>query len=236
MENFSAQKIYLNDFQLKATKAHFEILMKWKEVHNLTSLTTSEDMYWNHYVDCFKGLQALDRMYPPQNSPLPLGEGAQRAGEGTVLQHAPPTLPSPSNGEGNPGLPSVIYDLGSGAGFPGLLAAVWWPDKEIILVESSQKKCSFLRIASKHMGLHRVKILGQRTESLRNVEFAITRAAFSDENWDQIKPCLTPAGRVAFWLSGKQAKIKPGWVLDKEEYYELEPGHQREIAVFHVEH
>ncbi len=211
MENFSAQKIYLNDSQLKATKAHFEILMKWKDVHNLTSLTTFEDMYWNHYVDCFKGLQALDRMYPPQNSPLPLGEG-------------------------NPGLPSVIHDLGSGAGFPGLLAAVWWPDKEIILVESSQKKCSFLRIASKHMGLHRVKVLGQRTETLRDVEFAITRAAFSDENWNQIKPCLTSTGRVAFWLSGKQAKIKPGWVLDKEEYYELEPGHQREIAVFHVEH
>jgi 16S rRNA (guanine527-N7)-methyltransferase len=216
VENFSAQKIYLNDFQLKATKAHFEILMKWKDVHNLTSLTSFEDMYWSHYVDCFQGLQALDRMYPSSALTRPAG----------TLSHK----------EREIALPATIYDLGSGAGFPGLLAAVWWPDKEIVLVESSKKKCSFLSIACQYMGLNRVKVLGQRTESLKNIEFAITRAAFSEDNWDQIKPCLAPEGRVAFWLSGKQSKIKPGWVLDKEEYYELEPGHQREIAVFHVKH
>ena len=34
----------------------------------------------------------------------------------------------------------TLYDLGSGAGFPGLVLAIMRPDMEISLIESDQKK------------------------------------------------------------------------------------------------
>lgn len=43
----------------------------------------------------------------------------------------------------------TLMDLGSGAGFPGLILAIARPDLEIHLVESDQKKCAFLKTVSR---------------------------------------------------------------------------------------
>lgn len=43
----------------------------------------------------------------------------------------------------------TLFDLGSGAGFPGLVLAIQNPDIEVHLVESDQKKCSFLKAVSR---------------------------------------------------------------------------------------
>lgn len=43
----------------------------------------------------------------------------------------------------------TLYDLGSGAGFPGLVLAIVKPDLAVTLVESDQKKCSFLSTVSR---------------------------------------------------------------------------------------
>ncbi|AGH96862.1 rRNA small subunit methyltransferase, glucose inhibited division protein GidB [Micavibrio aeruginosavorus EPB] len=43
----------------------------------------------------------------------------------------------------------TLYDLGSGAGFPGLVLAIARPDLAVTLVESDQKKCSFLSTVSR---------------------------------------------------------------------------------------
>ncbi|MCI5061070.1 MAG: 16S rRNA (guanine(527)-N(7))-methyltransferase RsmG [Alphaproteobacteria bacterium] len=42
-----------------------------------------------------------------------------------------------------------LFDLGSGAGFPGLVLAMMRPDISVHLIESDQKKCSFLRSVSR---------------------------------------------------------------------------------------
>ncbi|MBL4819273.1 MAG: class I SAM-dependent methyltransferase [Deltaproteobacteria bacterium] len=202
MENFLSPKINLNEKQMKATNAHLNLLLKWKKVHNLTSLIDLEDLYKFHYLDCFLGLKTLESLVE---------------------------------------VPGTIFDLGSGPGFPGLLAAVYWPDKEVNLVESSSKKCSFLKLACSEMNLHRTNVLGQRAEALRGINFAITRATFSEKTRYMMKACLAPKGKVACWVSEQQAtefkqdsQKKAEWVLEKEGYYELEPGHRRGIMVFHV--
>ncbi len=43
----------------------------------------------------------------------------------------------------------VLFDLGSGAGFPGLVLAISRPEIEVHLFESDQKKCSFLGTVSR---------------------------------------------------------------------------------------
>jgi len=38
----------------------------------------------------------------------------------------------------------TVFDFGSGGGFPGMVLAIMRPDIDFSLVESDQKKCSFL--------------------------------------------------------------------------------------------
>ncbi len=42
-----------------------------------------------------------------------------------------------------------VADLGSGAGFPGLVLAVMRPDLEIHLIESDERKCQFMKNVSR---------------------------------------------------------------------------------------
>jgi 16S rRNA (guanine527-N7)-methyltransferase len=58
-----------------------------------------------------------------------------------------------------------IADLGSGAGFPGLVLAAALPQAEVALVESSTKKCAFLTRAARTMGLTNVEAVPSRAES-----------------------------------------------------------------------
>ncbi len=46
----------------------------------------------------------------------------------------------------------TLYDLGSGAGFPGLIIAILRPDLDVHLIESDQRKCSFLKTVSRETG------------------------------------------------------------------------------------
>jgi len=57
-----------------------------------------------------------------------------------------------------------IADLGSGAGFPGLVLAVALPEARVSLVESSTKKCAFLERAAEAMGLENVEAIASRAE------------------------------------------------------------------------
>jgi len=56
-------------------------------------------------------------------------------------------------------------DFGSGAGFPGLVVAAMQPDREVVLVESDQRKAAFLMNAAHKMGVA-PRVESQRIESL----------------------------------------------------------------------
>jgi len=69
-----------------------------------------------------------------------------------------------------------IFDFGSGAGFPGLILAIMG-HKNITLVESDQKKCTFLREVAR-LSETDVSILHSRIENLefRKVDLVLSRA------------------------------------------------------------
>lgn len=58
-------------------------------------------------------------------------------------------------------------DIGSGGGFPGIIMAILGkavqPDAEFILIESDQRKATFLRTAARELGLS-VNVLAKRIE------------------------------------------------------------------------
>ena len=69
-------------------------------------------------------------------------------------------------------------DLGSGAGFPGLVIAaiaVNAGTPQVTLVESDGRKCAFLRTAARELGL-RVTVLDQRVEAAEPLAAAVVSA------------------------------------------------------------
>ena len=57
-----------------------------------------------------------------------------------------------------------ICDLGSGAGFPGLVLAICFPNTKMTLIESNVKKCYFLNTVKEKLNLNNVNIINTRVE------------------------------------------------------------------------
>lgn len=58
-----------------------------------------------------------------------------------------------------------IADLGSGAGFPGLVLAAALPAARVALVEANRRKAGFLERAAEEMGLANVEVVTERAEA-----------------------------------------------------------------------
>lgn len=57
-----------------------------------------------------------------------------------------------------PGPGEIWVDIGSGAGFPGLVLKIWEPEQSVLLVESSAKRCVFLEEASRALRLDAIPV------------------------------------------------------------------------------
>jgi len=55
-------------------------------------------------------------------------------------------------------------DLGSGAGFPGVPIAIYAPDAQVTLIESNNKKATFLRELTRALGLAGISVFAGRAE------------------------------------------------------------------------
>lgn len=68
-------------------------------------------------------------------------------------------------------------DIGSGAGFPGLIIAMLRPDVHVTLVESRAKKCNFLQAVAEDCAItDRVSIHAERIEALPQRQFDVISA------------------------------------------------------------
>lgn len=69
-------------------------------------------------------------------------------------------------------------DLGTGAGFPGLVIAAIRPDCEVIMVESRKRRIEWLERVCSALGLAQARVLGMRLEAVptRQVDVISARA------------------------------------------------------------
>jgi 16S rRNA (guanine527-N7)-methyltransferase len=103
--------------------------------------------------------------------------------------------------------PGAVADVGSGAGFPGLVVAVARPDCDVALIESHRRKAVFLREASR--SLPNVRVLAHRAEEvLGRFDWLVSRAV----SYDDLAPSLRLGRRVAL-LSGAE-EPPPCWGFD----------------------
>ena len=60
--------------------------------------------------------------------------------------------------------PKRLIDVGTGAGFPGLVLKLVWPSTQVTLVESVHKKAEFCSHIIHRLGLEQVTVLSERAE------------------------------------------------------------------------
>ncbi len=128
-----------------------------------------------------------------------------------------------------PLLPSGrMIDVGSGAGFPGLPIAVADPDRDIVLLDSSQKKSAFLRHAVTEMQLNNVSVETIRVEAFkpaRAFDIVISRAFSSLEEFVRLAGHLCASGGRLLSMKG---------ILNDEELDQLPPGTVDKIVALSV--
>ena len=99
-----------------------------------------------------------------------------------------------------------LLDVGSGAGLPGIPAAVARPDLAVTVLDASQKKCGFMQQAVIELKLQNVRVMHGRVEDFRDANgyAAIVSRAFSDLGGfvRLTRHLLQPGGR---WLAMKGA-------------------------------
>ncbi len=59
----------------------------------------------------------------------------------------------------------TLLDIGSGAGFPGLVLAIAFPNLNITLLEPTLKRCNFLNAVINKLGLKNVNVINDRAEN-----------------------------------------------------------------------
>ena len=105
-------------------------------------------------------------------------------------------------------LPQTAIDLGSGAGFPGVPFALLAPDVQVTLIESQQKKATFLKELVHALGLSNVKVFAGRAEGYsERADLVMLRAV---EKFEQALPMAVrltkEGGRIALMIGSGQVE------------------------------
>lgn len=207
---------------------HYELMQRWNKTHNLTRITSPQEAAIKHYGDSLLGMRL-------------------------ALAHMPTDLSTTNQPANQP----VWADAGTGAGFPGMIAALAYPEQTFHLVEPAQKRASFLQLALGSLNVKNVtvypKTIQEYLQILPNAHIqthirptiAISRATFSeDERIAVLKQLFhnhIHAG--AFWLGPEiserqwQKEIQSiflGLATSSWHPYSLGKQGERAVGLFHV--
>ncbi len=101
-------------------------------------------------------------------------------------------------------LPKVknILDIGTGAGFPGMILAFALPDTQVILCEPLQKRASFLQFIKADLKLENVTVANCRVEELapQPIELVTSRAVTDTKMLMQLsQPFISEGSKLLFY-------------------------------------
>lgn len=109
---------------------------------------------------------------------------------------------------------SRVIDIGSGAGFPGMVLAIMEPKCQVTLLESDLRKSEFLQMVVDELQLRNVQVLRERAEAAGHAprmrasyDLATSRAvASAPVLLEYALPFLKVGGRLLMWKSSNYQK------------------------------
>ena len=103
------------------------------------------------------------------------------------------------------------YDLGSGAGLPGVVIAIAVPALHMGLVESRRRRASFLELVADELGLTNVDVVASPVGALtERVDVCFARAfAPMPAAWSAAERLLASEGRLVFFAGERTSTQAP---------------------------
>ena len=177
----NTQRLTTNDLQYIST--YIDILRRWNARINLTAISKEEEIVTRHFGE---SIFAARQLFPARTN---------------VVADAParPAVRSSAS--------TRVIDIGSGAGFPGLPIKIWAPHINLTLIESNQKKATFLREVTRSLTLTNINVFAGRAEAYPNslADVVTLRAV---EHFETILPIaarlVAPEGRLALLIGKAQ--------------------------------
>jgi 16S rRNA (guanine527-N7)-methyltransferase len=115
-----------------------------------------------------------------------------------------------------------LVDIGSGAGFPGLVLAAARPDWQVTLVEAQERKWAFLQAAARRAGLS-CRCLNVRVAALLPPGFpdayevvTVRALRLPPPVLAALAERLAPAGRLLLWAGADSPAPPAGWAVTGE--------------------
>jgi len=189
----NGQQLTANDTLCKHISTYIDIFLRWNARINLTAIRDPEEIVTRHFGESLLAARHLfPKVYPvPSVSPV-----VKDVDVDVDVDVAKDQI--------------RLADLGSGAGFPGLPIKLWAPNIALTLIESNQKKATFLREITRALTLTVVNIQNARAETLPPSTFDVVTLR-AVERFATILPLaatlLAPRGRLALLISSPQLKI-----------------------------
>jgi 16S rRNA (guanine527-N7)-methyltransferase len=137
----------------------------------------------------------------------------------------------------------TLADLGSGAGFPGLVLAELLRDRtQVTLFESTAKKCAFLEAVRERLGLNS-KIRNERMEASVQAPFDVVtaRACAPLEKLLGYAQNFTRPGSVCLFLKGQNLAVeltqaRKSWKIEALEHQSLSDASGRVLEIREFRH
>ncbi len=124
-----------------------------------------------------------------------------------------------------------LCDIGTGAGFPGIVLKIMYPHLNITLVDSLQKRINFLNIVINTLNLKDIKTIHARSEDFRGqFDIVVSRAVANIEKLLAISMHLIKPNGMLVAMKGNidkeltptiKTKIEKKYVIEKIEKFIL---------------
>lgn len=177
----------MDEPRLHQISTYIDVLVHWNARINLTAIRKPKEIVTRHFGE---SLFAAQHLFPEA---IHVGTGLRPvSAERSEAPH--------------------LIDVGSGAGFPGLPCKIWNPAIHLTLIESNQKKATFLREVIRTLILTNVNVFPARAEThpLSTADVVTLRAV---ERFDQTLPVaaslVAPHGRIALLIGPSQLAQVP---------------------------
>ena len=113
---------------------------------------------------------------------------------------------------------ALVCDIGSGAGLPGVVAAIALPDVRVLLCERRETRVALLELVVRQLGLRNAEVVVGPVEKMsRQVDACLARAfAPLPKAWAVARGILRPGGRLVYFAGAGagEPQVPPGADLE----------------------